>query len=175
MSRAADDDRLAPARPTAQAEGSSVMSAPFYASGLRFSCTRCSRCCRLAPGYVFLTREDLTGLTQATGLPAREFLARYCREVDFNGLRRVSLKEKPNYDCILWSESGCTVYDRRPYQCRSYPFWAANLDSRDSWEALRSSCPGVGQGRLHTWQEIEAWLQRSEAGAFLDGTAEALR
>ena len=35
------------------------MSEPFYAEGLRFSCERCSACCRGEPGYVFLTKEDL--------------------------------------------------------------------------------------------------------------------
>jgi len=151
------------------------MSVPFYEQGLRFSCTRCSRCCRIAPGYVFLTRKDFSALLQATGLPAREFVASYCRQVGLNGFHRLSLKEKDNYDCILWEEGGCTVYDHRPYQCRSYPFWGANLADRESWEALKDSCPGVGQGRLHSREEIEAWLLRAEAGPFLATVAEALR
>jgi Fe-S-cluster containining protein len=151
------------------------MSGPFYAEGLHFSCTRCSCCCRLAPGFVFLTREDLSALLRATGLPAREFVERYCRQVGLNGFYRLSLKERDNYDCIFWEEQGCTVYEHRPHQCRSYPFWGANLDARDSWEALKGSCPGVGQGRLHTREEIEAWLERSEVGPFLTTVAEALR
>lgn len=151
------------------------MSDPFYAQGLRFSCSRCSRCCRVEPGYVFLTRNDLSALLEATGLAAPEFLARYCRQVGLNGFHRLSLKEKPNLDCIFWEDGACAVYEARPYQCRSYPFWGANLDSRASWEALKRTCPGVGQGSLHPREEIEAWLERSEAGPFLSTVAEALR
>jgi Fe-S-cluster containining protein len=161
--------------PAVRMEGSSGMSEPFYADGLRFSCTRCSRCCRLAPGFVFLTREDLSRLVQATGLPAREFVDRYCRQVGLNSFQRLSLKEKHNYDCIFWEEQGCTVYEHRPYQCRSYPFWRANLETRDTWEALKASCPGVGQGRLHSRREIEAWLKHPEGAPFLATVAEALR
>ena len=31
------------------------------------------------------------------------------------------LKEKPNFDCILWKD-GCEAYEGRPVQCRTYPF-----------------------------------------------------
>jgi len=134
------------------------MTDRFYAEGLRFECTRCSRCCRHAPGFVFLCSEDLQRLADAASVSPLQFVERYCREVGVAGIPRISLQEHENYDCILWREGGCSLYAARPLQCRSYPFWSANVSSPESWAAVSAECPGVGQGRLHTAEEIEHWL-----------------
>ena len=108
----------------------------------------------------------------ATRLDARTFLERYCREVKIGGIPRVSLIEKWNYDCIFWEKDGCSVYCNRPMQCRSYPFWSGNLVSRRGWEQLKSSCPGVGRGRIHSRREIEGWIRKAGASRFLTGFSE---
>jgi Fe-S-cluster containining protein len=135
------------------------MDTSFYKNGLRFQCQRCSRCCRIDPGYVFLTEADLAALLLATGFPRDRFLEEYCRWVPVNGYLYLSLKEKPNYDCIFWEGGGCLVYEHRPIQCKSYPFWETFLLSIEQWEALKASCPGVGLGTLHSPQEIQEWIQ----------------
>ena len=148
------------------------MSDIFFATGLRFGCRRCSRCCRHEPGYVFLTREDLQRLAEGLRLPAGEVLAGYCRLVRVGAFRRVSLQELPNYDCILWGEEGCRVYEHRPLQCRSFPFWPANLGEAGDWERLKSACPGVGGGRLHPAEEIRGWLERGRSARYLAALSE---
>jgi len=140
----------------------------FYKEGLRFRCIRCSSCCRATPGFVFLAQEDLPGLTRATRCSSAEFLRLYCRSVSLNGFQRVSLKEKQNLDCIFWSGGGCAVYGDRPLQCRSFPFWAANLYSPEAWRECGASCPGVGRGRRHTRAAIEQWLGRQREAVFLE-------
>ena len=46
--------------------------------------------------------------------------------------------------CIyLDGEKKCTVYEARPAQCRSFPFWAENVRSDRSWQLTVSSCPGL--------------------------------
>ena len=97
---------------------------------------------------------------------------RYCREVDLYGIGRISLLERDNYDCILWGEQGCSMYEARPVQCRSYPFWSANLSSPESWTAVAEECPGAGQGRLHSADEIEAWLQLASERRLLSAARE---
>ena len=134
----------------------------FYREGLHFECQRCSACCRYEPGFVFLSYNDLDRLQQATGLSRTEFVQRYCRGVYINGAYRLSLIEKDNYDCIFWTESGCSVYEHRPLQCRSYPFWPDILHSRESWNSLYTSCKGVNQGKLHSFEEIQKWLKKRE-------------
>jgi Fe-S-cluster containining protein len=140
----------------------------FYCSGLRFECTRCSRCCRHTPGYVFLSSADLGRLAAAVALPRREFLRRFCRDVDLGLARRVSLKEKSNLDCILWENGGCSVYEARPLQCRSFPFWSACVASEEEWLSQAKNCPGMGRGAFHSREEIEAWLSMRASEGFLE-------
>ena len=95
-------------------------------------------------------------------IPRNVFIKTYCREIEIGDNRRLSLKEKPNLDCVFWDDGLCVAYAYRPLQCRSYPFWRQNLASRGAWEALGSSCPGIGKGKLHSGNEIEDWLKKRE-------------
>ncbi|MBN2050047.1 MAG: YkgJ family cysteine cluster protein [Spirochaetales bacterium] len=129
----------------------------FYSRGLRFQCLRCSRCCRFEPGFVYLSQADLARLAAFLGVSEKDFTEQYCRTVQGKNGPRLSLREKANYDCIFWSESGCEVYEVRPFQCKSYPFWDNYLSSQEAWNALETSCPGVNNGRLFTYEEIKQW------------------
>lgn len=144
------------------------METPFYENGLHFSCTRCSACCRHEPGYVFLSYQDLEALITHFQIKAKEFIDQYCRTVDLGICKRLSLQEKENYDCILWTPQGCLAYEARPLQCKSYPFWEPNLDSLSSWEALKRECPGVGHGEWHSKEEIVEWLIARRNERFID-------
>jgi Fe-S-cluster containining protein len=119
-----------------------------------------------------LSETDVRRLLVATGFDLETFFSRHCREVNFSGIHRISLIEKSNYDCIFWEKDGCSVYRFRPMQCRSYPFWSGNLVSRRAWEQLKSACPGVGQGRMHSRREIERWLRMAEESRFLSEFSE---
>ena len=136
------------------------MEEPFYKDGLHFECQRCSGCCRFDSGYVFLSHQDLDRLSAKLSMTRDEFLEKYCVKVDIGGTFRISLIEEENFDCIFWRDGGCAVYDARPLQCRSYPFWAPYLESKEDWDCLASSCPGVNKGALHSREEIEEWLAR---------------
>jgi Fe-S-cluster containining protein len=131
------------------------MNLPFYANGLRFSCTRCSDCCRLEPGMVYLREKDLRSLVFRLKMGYTDFIETYCRWIPAYGEERLSLKEKSNYDCIFWKE-GCTVYEDRPLQCKTYPFWLSMLDSEETWNSM--SCPGMGRVAMHGFREIESVL-----------------
>ena len=134
------------------------MNTPFYKDGLCFQCTRCSKCCRHDPGYVFLSKNDLTLLSSLFKISQKEFLEKYCKTVNLGMFRRISLIEKKNNDCIFWDNGGCTIYEQRPLQCKTYPFWSSVLGSLEDWEALGRNCPGVNQGRRYTREEIEEKL-----------------
>ena len=132
---------------------------PFYASGLNFSCKRCSACCRYDAGFVFLSENDLDKLTAEIKMDREGFLKTYCRWVtNMQGTESLSLKEKANNDCILW-DSICTVYKARPLQCRTFPFWKAVVDSQQSWEIAASGCPGINSGEHHSGRAIEEYIK----------------
>jgi len=84
----------------------------------------------------------------------------FCRWVPAFEGSKLSLKEKANNDCIFWQD-GCTVYQSRPLQCRTFPFWESTLCSREAWEYL--SCPGIAGGELHSSEYIENCLQQRKA------------
>ena len=121
----------------------------WYERGLRFECTRCGACCRGEEGYVWVTDADIKRMARALGMDAGGFRDRYVREV---GIRK-SLKERPNGDCVMY-RNGCRVYDARPPQCASWPFWSGNLESEETWRQTARSCPGIGRGPLYTCKEI---------------------
>jgi len=51
---------------------------------------------------------------------------------------------------------GCTVYEDRPRQCRTWPFWRSNLGSQESWSDAAASCTGMDHGSHHEPDEIAA-------------------
>jgi len=131
----------------------------FYADGLRFSCRpECRYCCGVEPGYVFLTPDDIDRLTEHLRLEVPLFLHQYCRKVPMGSFHYISLIETVHHDCIFLSEHGCTVYEARPIQCATYPFWNTILVDRKTWEQESSWCPGIGTGRLYSRDEIDQLL-----------------
>lgn len=125
----------------------------WYDGGLRFSCHQCHNCCRgTAPGWVYVTRHQIGRIAQWLEMPVRIFRNRYLTR-DEDGEPVLTLK--PNGDCIFWRE-GCTIYPVRPRQCRTFPFWAENLESRRAWNELTAFCHGVNEGKLYSIEEIES-------------------
>jgi Fe-S-cluster containining protein len=134
---------------------------PFYADGLRFSCKRCSACCRYEPGYVFLSESDCKLLAECLEMEYTTFVKTFCRWIPVPGLgEQLSLREKANFDCVFWN-GVCAVYEKRPLQCRTYPFWDSLVFSPQAWEEF--DCPGKNQGELHTGAYIESCLERRRA------------
>lgn len=121
--------------------------------GLRFSCTMCGNCCSGPSGYVLVNDEELAKLAARLGVTVREFEARY---TTWNAAGRSLVeKEGPHgvgYDCVFLDRTTvpgkavCGVYEDRPTQCRTWPFWPSLMKRREAWEAARQVCPGIGKG-----------------------------
>ncbi len=131
--------------------------ADWFEEGLRFECRRCGDCCRGEPGYVWVTLEEAASMAALLQMSLADFQATALRRVG----ARMSLIEKPNGDCIFWEDgAGCTVYQARPIQCRTFPFWKDNVRSREAWRRLQKRCPGVSHGKKHSAQKIRECLKR---------------
>ena len=131
----------------------SELPGPWYQGGLRFECTQCGNCCSGFSGTVTVNDAEITALAARLEMDDAAF-RQQCTRVMSGGT--VSLREKPNYDCIFWArEHGCLVYEDRPTQCRTWPFWRTNVASRRRWEEEGQHCPGMNRGRLYTLEEIE--------------------
>lgn len=123
----------------------------WYAGGLRFKCTRCNGCCGGEPGYVWVSRDDVERMAEHLGLSVQDFANRYCRKVFW----RTSLRERRNGDCVMLTENGCAVYEVRPTQCRTWPFWPDNISKPEYWEEVRERCPGAGTGESYDADRID--------------------
>jgi Fe-S-cluster containining protein len=121
---------------------------PWYTDGLCFTCTGCGDCCTGAPGYVWVNQAEIEALARRLGMAVAAFEKQYVRQV---GVRR-TLKERKNYDCVFLDGQTrrCTVYEDRPRQCRTWPFWDSNLKSPEAWQQACEACPGSGQGKLYS-------------------------
>jgi uncharacterized protein len=131
------------------------MSHPWYQDGLRFQCSQCGDCCTGAPGFVWVNSEEIRLLAEAvTSGDIDEFERLHVRKV---GIRK-SLVEFPNGDCVFFdtAKRSCTVYEARPRQCRTWPFWDSNLKSPEAWKQACEVCPGSGRGKLYDLETIES-------------------
>ena len=112
----------------------------WYEAGLRFECTGCGRCCTGGNGYVWVTAAEAMTLAGALSLDLQSFGRRYLREV---GERYALLETGPERACVFLDGTRCRVYQARPAQCRSFPFWARNLESPAAWAAAAAQCEGI--------------------------------
>jgi uncharacterized protein len=92
-------------------------------------------------------------MAEVRGQSIEEIRAQHTRRIG----NRVSLTERENGDCTFFDAATrhCTVYHARPAQCRTWPFWNSNLESRAAWKETQKGCPGMGTGDFFPLEEIE--------------------
>jgi Fe-S-cluster containining protein len=136
-------------------------SQAWYADGLRFECTSCGNCCTGPPGWVWFTPEEGKAMAKKLGIDEPTFYERYARKVR----RRYSLEERKTehgFDCIFLDRTTvpgkalCGVYDARPAQCRTWPFWPENIKTPRRWAAAKkhTPCPGMDTGPVIPVEQI---------------------
>jgi uncharacterized protein len=82
------------------------------------------------------------------------FMRKYIRRVG-NRLALIELKKR-EYDCVFLHDRRCLVYEVRPRQCRTFPWWKENLSNEHSWESVAGLCEGIGpQGKLVPFATIQ--------------------
>ncbi len=125
----------------------------WYREGLKFECTQCGGCCSGEPGAVWVNSEEVLALAEHMQMDEASFRSKFVRKID----NRFSLVEYPDGDCIFLDPKsrGCLVYEARPIQCRTWPFWGSNLKTKMDWEQTCQVCPGAGVGKLYTLDQIQ--------------------
>ncbi len=133
---------------------------PWYAAGLAFECAQCGRCCSgPEEGYVWVTDEEITRIAAVVGITPEE-MRRTCLRREHG---KYTIVEQPRInDChflrpdpAAGGAKRCTIYDVRPQQCRTWPFWLGNISGPDTWASAGRKCPGINRGKLFTKEEIE--------------------
>ncbi len=126
---------------------------PWYKNGIRFECTGCGDCCKCKPGeegYVYLSGDDVCAISKCLGIAENIFLEKYTER----RLQSLVLKDW-NRDCLFLKENKCEIYEARPSQCRTWPFWEIALVPKNWRSKVEGVCPGVGRGKIFSKEEID--------------------
>ncbi|OGN62068.1 MAG: hypothetical protein A3F09_02390 [Chlamydiae bacterium RIFCSPHIGHO2_12_FULL_49_11] len=125
----------------------------WFEKGVRFKCTECGKCCTGHPGYVHVNESEITAIAHFLGISEEDFLKRYTKFVEGG----YSLRDTPpTYDCIFLKNKRCSIYEVRPHQCSSFPFWPRIMQSKSDWKSMEKECEGMNHpdGRLYSKEEI---------------------
>jgi len=129
----------------------------WYAAGLHFECAECGGCCSgPSEGYIWVTRPEIELIADFLKISVKQLRREYLRRV---GLRTSIIEQSITKDCIFLRKidgrKQCVIYQVRPSQCRTWPFWSDNLSSSNAWNKTAQKCPGINRGRLYSFEQIQ--------------------
>mmetsp|Transcript_9770 Transcript_9770/g.14997 ORF Transcript_9770/g.14997 Transcript_9770/m.14997 type:complete len:304 (+) Transcript_9770:94-1005(+) len=152
-----DDGSLALARALKQAEDREVeqlsslgIKKPWYLEynqKLPFDCTACGKCCQ-TKGNVYMSPEEIQKAAKVIEISVEDFIDEYASLIldsddDNNDASDkkssspwIQLRNNDKGSCVfLGSDNLCKIYEARPSQCSTYPFWTSIMSSKDAWNA----------------------------------------
>ncbi|SFV74841.1 FIG00469387: hypothetical protein [hydrothermal vent metagenome] len=106
------------------------------------ACASCQgKCCTGESGYIYVTKAEIQKIAQLLEMELQEFAMKYLFKKGY----KYSLKEvryEDSYDCIFYDRksNGCRIYEARPTQCKTFPFWDYYKSRIDE---LKEECPGI--------------------------------
>ena len=106
------------------------------------ACASCpARCCTGESGYIYVSPQEIEHIASFLNLEAEVFMQKYL----FKNGYKYSIKERKigdSYECAFYDRAtnGCLIYDVRPTQCRTFPFWDYFKTRVDE---LKLECPGI--------------------------------
>ena len=125
------------------AESSSSPLVPLV-EGKKFICTECGKCCTGA-GEVWANFAEVTALAKATGLSEKHFITKYTKSYSKRPGWYMIKRKIGSGDCVFLGKDGkmCLVYNARPTQCATYPWWPELMNDA-LWNAeAEDVCEGI--------------------------------
>jgi uncharacterized protein len=104
----------------------------------RFECVKCGNCC-CVPGYVFLNIKEAQKIAKHMKMDYCEFEKMYIKKFQ----NQLALKTPVVGGCIFWKDKKCTIYELRPSQCRTFPYWKELTGSHKDWKEIEEYCEGA--------------------------------
>ena len=126
--------------------------------GIRFECQGSGKCCvsRNTYGYVYLSDVDLKKFSKYFQISLKKFKDKYCQITD--GFIHLVERAEFNGNCMFLKEKKCSVYESRPSQCRTWPFWNDNMKVKVWNMDISVNCPGIGKGKLINKRKTKKFL-----------------
>lgn len=113
----------------------------WYTNGLPFECTECGKCCK-TQGSVYLSPTEVKQAATLLDISASTFVERYASRTlhhdnqDDDVIPWVRLVNSNDGACVFLNDDNqCMVYEARPIQCSTFPFWPDLMKSPSTWNA----------------------------------------
>lgn len=117
-----------------------VLKKNWYDEGVPFKCTSCGKCCTGKGGIVSLTESEAQNIAQFLKMSFKKFMTLYCTKQ----MGKYILKDDPGTDnCIFLKENKCSIYENRPLQCKTFPYWPSIMRSKENWDEEAKCCEGI--------------------------------
>ncbi len=106
------------------------------------ACNSCAgRCCSGESGYIYVSKNEVEKISKLLDLEIRDFVKKYLFKKGY----KYSIKEIEHngaHECIFYDRdaNGCKIYEARPTQCITFPFWDYYKMRVDE---LKEECPGI--------------------------------
>jgi Fe-S-cluster containining protein len=106
------------------------------------ACSSCAgRCCTGDSGYIYVNKSEVEKISKLLDMQINDFVKKYLFKKGY----KYSIKEleyEGSYECIFYDRdaNGCRIYDARPTQCITFPFWDYYKNRVDE---LQQECPGI--------------------------------
>ena len=126
----------------------------LFKKKIKFKCQSSSNCCvsRGLYGFVYLSNRDALRIANFLNISNKIFKKKYCDITD----GYLHLKEiYKNGNCQFLDKKKCSIYKSRPTQCRTWPFWAENMNAKKWNKEIINFCPGIGKGELINFSVIK--------------------
>jgi hypothetical protein len=139
----------------------SSLKPEWWSEGLRFQCQGSGKCCTSHGefGFVFLTPKDRQRIAHYLGISTSSFTRKYCAK--YHGAYHLN-EDLKNPDCLFLKGKRCGIYEARPIQCRTWPFWPEVMNAKTWKKEVVSFCPGVGKGPVIKPGQIRKQMAEQE-------------
>lgn len=111
------------------------------------ACEACGgNCCVGESGYIWVGKNEIEVLASFLNMAENEFIDKYLVKVGYRFSLQEKYHEELKHCCIFFDENKkqCGVYEARPTQCRTFPFW-------DYYKfnilEVQKECPGIRVGQ----------------------------
>ncbi len=119
-------------------ERANMADEEFERKKREFQCLKCGDCCTI-PGEVSLTPEEGEKIARLLAMDLMEFKRKYMKKV----WRQYVFNMPYKGGCIFLRDKKCTIYEARPEQCRTFPYWDELQASHENWKEIETFCQGA--------------------------------
>ena len=99
---------------------------------------------------MYVNEAEIAALTNYLNQDLHSFKRNYINQIEsstepgtFTNILKKSGNSTKDKCVFLDDKDQCSVYESRPLQCRTYPFWSQNLVGESEWKSEAEKCEGI--------------------------------